>query len=462
MKKIYFIIMVFAFAVSVNAQTNRFNQNVFTDAQIKVDSNLTYGTAMNFSPAVMVPLRMDIYHPDPSVDTLKKRPVIIIFHSGSFLPPNINASSPSNGGAYFGSRRDSAIVEMCRRFAKRGWVAIAATHRLGWVANSPSSNTQKITIMRAVYRATQDSRTLVRYMRKTIDSSSNLYHIDANQIVMSGSSSGAYVALHANSLDNGNDIMATNLLDSVGNSVIDTVALGGFYAGSHQGYSSRFNLVLSLGGAIADTSIMSAKDAPIVSFHGVKDPTTPFNRGIVKNAGTGAPITTVDGSNNFMLAANLLGVNAAIVAAGGTGSRAGLYPFAGAGFEPYGWYNKAPLFAPTNARPRAMLYIDTIMDMFTPYAVSVLKLNTNQVGVKNISITDLKLYPNPAGVYINIESLNSLILNIGISDLTGRTIIRQSVNDSNTSVDVSVLSKGIYHITIETGQGLIVKKIAIE
>ena len=463
MRKIYFLLLICAFSVQVNAQTNRFKQAVFTDAQIKVDSNIVYGSALNFSPAVTVPLRMDIYHANPSFDTLKNRPVIILFHSGSFLPASINASSPSNGGAFLGTRRDSAMVEMCRQLAKRGWVAIAATHRLGWVANSPSSNTQKITIMRSVYPATQDSRTLMRYMRRSVDSMANVYHIDGNKIVVGGSSSGAYVALHANSLDKGSDILAPNLLDSIGNSVIDTVSLGGFNAGNYPGYNSRPNLVLSLGGAIADTSIMSKADAPIIAFHGVKDPTTPYNRGIVKNAGTFAPITTVDGSNSFILTANNLGINAPIIAAGISGTKAGLFPFIGAGFEPYGWYNKAPLFAPTNARPRALLYIDTILNTFSPIAISILNLNTNQPSnVKNIESIGLKMYPNPAKDVLNVSVQNANIENIALIDVTGKTVLSSSINNNQGQVNIGDLSKGIYTVLIQTTTGSVFQKLVIE
>lgn len=463
MRKIYLLLLICASFIQANAQTNRFKQAVFSDAQIKVDSNIVYGTALNFSPAVTVQLKMDVYHANPSVDTLKNRPVIILFHSGSFLPANINAASPSNGGAFLGTRRDSAVVEMCRQFAKRGWVAIAATHRLGWVANSPSSNTQKITIMRAVYRATQDGRTLMRYMRKSVDSMSNVYHIDGNKIVIGGSSSGAYVALHANSLDRGSDILAPNLLDSVGNSVIDTVSLGGFYAGNHKGYNSRPNLVLSLGGAIADTSIMSNTDAPIIAFHGVKDPTTPFNRGIVKNAGTLAPITTVDGSNSFILTANHLGINAPVVAAGISGTKAGLFPFIGAGFEPYGWYNKSPLFAPTNARPRALLYIDTIMNTFSPIAISILNLNTNQPSnVKNIESIGLKMYPNPAKDILNVSVQNANIETVNVIDVTGKTVLSIAINNNQGQLNISQLSKGIYTVLIQTTTGSVFQKLVVE
>lgn len=464
MKKIYLTLLLVAMSAGLYAQAYRFKQEVFTDAQIKVDSNITYASAMNFSPAVMVPLRMDVYHPDTAIDTLNRRPVIIIFHSGSFLPANINAGSPSNGGAYLGTRRDSAIVEMCRRFARRGWVAIAGTHRLGWIANSPSSNTQKITIMRAVYRATQDGRTLMRYMRRSVDSMGNLYRIDGNRIVIGGTSSGAYVALHANSLDDPNDIMTPGLLDSLGNSVIDTLALGGFYAGMYPGYNSKPNLVLSLGGAIADTAIMSSADAPIIAFHGVMDPTTPFNRGIVKNAGTLAPITTVDGSNSFMLAANNKGISGKVVLAGGTGSRPGLYPFINAGFEPYGWYNKPPLFAPSNFKGRAMIYIDTIMNVFSDYAISILDLDVNDPsGIETTLKDGFKIYPNPATESITVEAVSgNTILSIGILSMDGKLVYNSEIHADTAVINSSDLTKGIYTILIMTDNGIISRQLMIE
>ncbi len=459
MKKIYLFIFLLTSGINLNAQQNRFKQEVFTNNQIIVDSNIVYGSALNFFPAVMVPLRMDVYHADTLADTLKNRPVIIIFHSGSFLPPNINAGAPSNGGAYFGSRRDSAVVEMCIRFARRGWVAIAATHRLGWIANSPSSNTQKITFMRAVYRATQDSRTLIRYMRRSVDSMGNKFKVDGNKIVVGGTSSGAYVVLHANSLDAPSDITVPILLDSIGNVIIDTTVMGGFYAGMYQGYSSRPNMVLSLGGALADTAMLSSADAPVVAFHGVLDPVTPMDKvGIIINP----PPFRLHGSGIFMLAVNNRGINAKVKAAGGSGARAGFYAFAGAGFEPYGWYNKPPLFAPGNLRPRAMLYIDTIVNMFTNYAIGVLDLETNELSVKSIVSSGLNVYPNPVNGQLHISMSGDKLLKISILDVTGKLVYTESPDRDAVVVQTSGFVVGPYILVIETDQGTISRKLLLE
>jgi hypothetical protein len=464
MKKIYLITIAVLCFAQMQAQTKRFKQEVFTDAQIVLDSNLIYGTALNFSPSVMVPLIVDIYHPDTMVDTLKNRPVMILFHPGSFLPPYINAGSPSNGGAYFGTRRDSGIVEMARQFAKRGWVVCVGDYRLGWIANSPSANTQKITIMRATYRAVQDSRTLIRYMRKSIDSMSNKYLIDADKIVVAGSNTGATIAMHCNSLDEVSDILTPSQLDSIGNPIIDTTLLGGFFDGDHQGYGSRPNLVMSMGGVIADTSLMSLKDAPIIAYQGNMDPTAPFNRGVVKTASTLAPIMTVDGGNLYMLAANNKGINAKVVAAGGTGPRAGFYVFYNAGFEPNGWYNKPPLFAPTNLKPRALLYIDTIINYFTPYAIKILDLTTNDPSDLNIeNVVGFKMYPNPSRGNLRIElDAQYLIHKVEVYNSVGQNVLSENGEESRIDLKMEGYSKGIYHIITQTSKGVVRGKLILE
>ncbi|MEZ4805449.1 MAG: T9SS type A sorting domain-containing protein [Bacteroidia bacterium] len=464
MKKVYLFTIAILFAAQLSAQTKRFKQEVFTDAQIIVDSNLTYGTALNFSPAVMVPLITDIYHADPNVDTLKKRPVLVLLHPGSFLPPSINAGSPSNGGAFFGTRRDSGIVEMARQFAKRGWVVVVGDYRLGWIANSPSANTQKITIMRATYRAVQDSRTLIRYMRKSVDSMANKYRIDPNKIVMSGSNTGATIALHCNSLDEVSDILTPSQLDSIGNPIIDTTTLGGFFDGDHQGYGSRPNLVMSMGGVLADTSILSLNDAPIIAFQGNMDPTAPFNRGVVKTASTLAPIMTVDGGNLYMLAANNKGINAKVVAAGGTGPRAGFYVFYNAGFEPNGWYNKPPLFAPTNLKPRALLYIDTIINYFSPFAIKILDLSTNDPSdLKVENLVGFNMYPNPSKGNLSVElDAQYRIRKVEVYNNLGQNVLTVNTEGSNVDINMEGYPKGIYHLITQTSKGMVRSKFILE
>jgi carboxylesterase type B len=111
---------------------------------------------------------MDVY--TPTGDTETDRPLIVYLHTGSFLPRYIN-QLPT------GSKSDSATVEMCRRFAKKGYVVAAIGYRAGWNPASPSENTRKQTIIQAVYRSMQDAKTAVRFFRKSIAEESNPYGI---------------------------------------------------------------------------------------------------------------------------------------------------------------------------------------------------------------------------------------------------------------------------------------------
>ena len=169
MKKNYSIILTalgICFGLSVNAQT-RYLDEITQD--VSVTSNVLYGTNIGIitqSPA-QENLYMDVYQ--PSVDTATNRPVVIILHTGSFLPAIIN-------GQPTGSKTDNAIVAMCEGFAKKGYVAIALDYRLGWNPVSPSEDVRRSTLIQAAYRSLQDVKTAVRFLRKSVIEGENLYY----------------------------------------------------------------------------------------------------------------------------------------------------------------------------------------------------------------------------------------------------------------------------------------------
>ena len=120
---------------------------------------------------------MDVY--TPTGDTETARPLIVYLHTGSFLPRYLNQ-------LVTGSKSDSATVEMCKQFAKKGYVVAAIGYRTGWNPASPSEQTRKQTIIQAVYRSMQDTKTAVRYFRKSIAEDANPYGVNGDQIVIGG------------------------------------------------------------------------------------------------------------------------------------------------------------------------------------------------------------------------------------------------------------------------------------
>ena len=75
----------------------------------------------------------------------------------------------------------------------------------------------------------------------------------------------------------------------------------------------------------------------------------------------------------------------------------------------------------------------------------------------------LTIYPNPASNVIWIQ--NSTIINNGIVtvyDVLGREVLQDSFNSSNTSLETSILTKGLYLIKIVSDNKQVIKKVIIE
>lgn len=74
---------------------------------------------------------------------------------------------------------------------------------------------------------------------------------------------------------------------------------------------------------------------------------------------------------------------------------------------------------------------------------STLVLSIATLGTAEFTNTSLKLYPNPTHSIINIQTSNSVVLDkISITDLTGKTVMEQTQNTNQVSVEK--LASGVY------------------
>lgn len=259
----------------------------------------------------LTPVRMDVYMPDMSVDTLAERPVVVYVHTGNFLPPVIN------GGAG-GSKEDSAAVEFCMRWAKRGFVAVAPNYRHGWnpvAAGAAGLPARRATLLNAVYRAIHDMQYAIKGLRLDATAGSNTYGIDADKFAMFGQGSGGYVALAYNTLDKQEEASLPKFVFG-GNSVIQPGIVGdingeggllNLYTDNEM--STEISICVNAGGAMGDISWLEAGDAPMVSFHSPYDNFAPFDTGTVIVPTTGDDVVDVNGPNMFIAKANALGLN---------------------------------------------------------------------------------------------------------------------------------------------------------
>ncbi len=76
---------------------------------------------------------------------------------------------------------------------------------------------------------------------------------------------------------------------------------------------------------------------------------------------------------------------------------------------------------------------------------------------------DFSIYPNPAKRFINLKNNTTIDGgNIVITDLYGKTIRTQTLSLGTNTIDISNLSKGMYFLSMITGEGKITKKLVVE
>ncbi len=482
------IVLITALTCGFNSQAQvqvRYLDEVFTNVQVDTTimyaQNILYGDTSNGGLGTPRPLFMDVYR--PAGDTATNRPVVLLSHNGSFLP---EALTQQLLGFCFKNRKDSSIVELCHRFARRGYVAVSFSYRLGWNPISPDQETRTKTIIQAVYRGMQDAKSLVRYLKNDFANNSNQWGIDTGKIVIGGTNSGAYVALAASNLNDTSELSGPKFVGSQGQ-FIKQDTLGDFdgFNGvlaydNYPGISSAFQCALALGGAVGDTSWVQAGETPVIAFHGTNETLTPYNTAIVVTS-TGQPVIEVSGSGDFMPMVEALGNNTSLVPnnftqgppnKNGQGVQTapveGLYPFYGVSFEPWNWYSCTMPINPSATKTRAMAYIDTIMGYATPRLYKLLIDNsyTGPSGISEVGAAiGLNLYPNPAvsELNISISDIQSPISNIRISDVTGKLVkeIRE-VNSFNSKIDVSGMNTGVYLVTLKLNNGAVAaQRVAI-
>jgi acetyl esterase/lipase len=306
-KILRFITFICAFSLLPKAQAqqlpNRYVTELFTNAQLQVTNDVVFSTNIPhvnvtnlFGNQIAneetygqrsVTLRMNIYRPNSTVDTLSKRPVIIFLFGGGFVT---------------GSRTEASMLRLCEAFARRGFVTATADYRLGMNLSDPEL------AKRAVYRGIQDSRSAVRFFRNNAAA----YGVDPNQIFVAGHSAGAFAALHNIYLDKDEERPASTrlngsradlgTLDAVGDNKTD--AQGNAIDG-------KANAAMGFAAALGELSyIEGPNDAPGVYFHSSDDNTVLFNAGRPfpsLNLIPGINLPVVQGSNPIAQRANSVG-----------------------------------------------------------------------------------------------------------------------------------------------------------
>jgi acetyl esterase/lipase len=517
MKRIFTLLSIGTAVLSGGSVTaQRYLEEVFPDVQ--VTTGVVYGNNASvlayqiFNEAIPEDLLLDVYEPVGDEETA--RPVILYFHTGNFLP------HPQNGGTG-GLRTDSATVEICRRFARMGYVVASCDYRLGWNPIAPTQEERVNTLINAAYRGVQDCRTAVRFFRKTAAENDNPYGIDPDKIAVWGQGTGGYISFAAATINDYLDIVLPKFIRQVEISpgvfvpvpmVIEEVN-GDIYGTSyginpgedpestadddtlcyinHAGYSSAFNVAVNMGGACGDISWVGGDDGPMISFQVPTDPFAPYTTGTLIVPGFNLPVVEVSGAYDVQAVLNQFGNNDVFLLADDYAPGLpytlaanalnegynGLFPLVRPdGMEsdssPWEYWaasnpnnNNGLLSNPDMSELKAKTFIDTIQGYTAPRLACALDLPSNPctgIGVNELKNVKLAVYPNPAREQITLRSTSPMEM-VSIFDLAGkRVFFRSGLNTSSWNMSEGLPASGVYMIEVLTSSGRAVERLIIE
>lgn len=528
MKKILTLTAVFCFlATAIFAQT-RYVDEIFTD--VTVTSNVPYGqnytvlTWASTGSSTLQPLVMDFY--EPTGDTETERPLVVLLHTGNFLPNPQNLSTT-------GTMRDSFMVEVATRLAKMGYVTAVADYRLGWNPQATTQEERALTLIQASYRGIQDARTCIRFFKQDYATNNNSFSVDTSRITVFGQGTGGYISLGTGNLDEYNEILLPKFItqtagqpvpmvvESINGDIYGTsfgaipTGLGLPFEGdtlcipNHVGYSSDYQLTVNVGGALGDTSWIDENSTPMISFQCPEDPLAPYFEDILTVSTTGDLIVEVQGAGLVIPKANELGLNDLMKSAfyndGFTaaanainGGNEGLFPIyrpVGPNGEiegsPWDWWDQAywsqiphPLCGgqpvancnyhtqglnsnPDMSATKAKTYIDTIIGYFAPRACAVLDLPCSTVSTEPIverNDVQLLVAPNPANEYVRFTSeAGKQILGVELYDINGRLLQQYNgINQTQFELHRNGLATGMYVAKVRFEDGITSERIMFE
>ena len=511
MKTTYLLTALLFLIVSKIFSQQRYFDEVFTD--VNITSNIQYGenyTILSGAP-VLQQLMMDVY--EPAGDTAQTRPVVVYMHAGDFLP--VLAADP------YGDRHDSCAAEICKRLARHGFVAVSIDYRIGWLPFTSDQDVRTGTLIQAVYRGLQDAKTCVRFLKMNSVLQGNTYRVDTDCIIVGGEGSAGYISTAYASLNKPEELNLLKFLSTTdnadfgfvtGQSYIQSSLLGdlegfggtpGLNNPNWPGYSSKISMVFNLEGALGDSSWMEAGEVPMVSFHDVNNPGSPYtNGGVIGPAGF---VIWVTGSHDMIRIANQLGnndpfhitwtdpysVRANQVNEGWEGLFPIIQPPAAAGGQanPWQWWDSLALIQyaiaigfptaqatavhqmglytnPDMSKEKAMRYIDTVMGYLTPRIVQACQL-PGFVGIGEATSVkeDVGLFPNPVQnlVHLKLNDPSTHLLSVKIYDIQGKLVFeRENVMVGEIEIPCNQLGTGLFTVQVLSEKGLGSGKLIVQ
>ena len=362
--------------------------------------------------------KMDIWA--PVGDNCIKRPVIIWVHGGGFCQ---------------GDKTAPDVVAMCDSFSRKGFICATIDYRDDYwgqfgPVNDNSQNPNPYDAMeftRADYRAMQDAKCAVRYFKANASS----YGIDTNNIFMGGTSAGGWTSLIVAFMDKSSEKFSDCYQQSMVANLYARPDLGSIEGnGGWNNFSSHLRGIISIFGAIPDTSLVDGSNDPAsIFFHEYGDPVVNFYYG-QPYQGQYSNYASYWGDYYVnMQMQNLGGTHKAFWI---NGSQHSLYPYRGL------------------VTSETSKFLDSLI-CTSPATTVNETINNNFISV----------FPNPSSGIFNIQLKNNLSANVQVYNSIGEEILGETMNQNKSAINLSDKSSGIYFIKINSAKGLQTEKVLI-
>ena len=113
----------------------------------------------------------------------------------------------------------------------------------------------------------------------------------------------------------------------------------------------------------------------------------------------------------------------------------------------YNWFNVSPFYP-------------ILQTVFAENTLGIIQDHTNLAVDEYANSARFTVYPNPVHDQLNIRRSGAGNMEIAVSDISGKTVLKQFVgNGSQVSVDLTSLTAGIYFISAKDSKGTEMRKI---
>ncbi len=362
----------------------RYLEDIFTEIDSTLD--IKYGEGTTIAGA-NEELFFDIF--EPAGDLELNRPVVVLAYGGSYIG---------------GTRTD--MHWLCKRYARKGFVAVAIEYRLYDLPLFPFPTASEMKVV--VTKSVADMKGCIRHLRADADGA-DIYKIDPNLVFVGGISAGGITACHTAFLDE-EDNFDQELLD-----IFD--AEGGLEGNVNDlPYPSNVQGLLNFSGGLNDANWIDKDDPTFLSVHETGDGTVPYGQGFANIFGI--DIISMEGSQRLKYVADSVEVENYLMA----------------------------IEADTHT---AYFFDDDltteIVDWSSRYLHDIVcEQNTLNV-VENSLLAGLNIYPNPVENFLYLEGINQHHLKINITNTMGQQIFSK---ENVSAINVSQFSPGIYYVEI--------------